>query len=52
MKNYGIMPYEICEECSGYYELQKGESPDDFELCQCGEKLSYSESIDEIPINA
>jgi DNA-directed RNA polymerase subunit RPC12/RpoP len=47
MKNCYIMPYVICEECSGYYELQEGESPDDFGSCQCGGKLEYAEKIHE-----
>ncbi|MCE5214584.1 MAG: hypothetical protein LLF83_07695 [Methanobacterium sp.] len=34
--------YLICEKCKGYYELQEGESPADFESCQCGGKLTYS----------
>jgi len=29
----------VCEECGGYYELEKGESINDFESCQCGGKL-------------
>lgn len=37
------MPFVICNKCGGYYELQKGESPDDFEACQCGGNLSYVE---------
>lgn len=28
-------------DCNGYYELEEGESPDDFEDCQCGGKLVY-----------
>lgn len=35
------MPFVVCEECGGYYELQKGESPEDFESCLCGGKLEY-----------
>ena len=35
----------ICEECGGYYELQPGEFPEDYEQCQCGRKLEYSASI-------
>ncbi len=31
--------YLICEKCNGYYELQPGESLDDFETCECGGKL-------------
>lgn len=41
------MGYLICEDCGGYYELQEGESPDDFEkTCECGGKLKYVESLD------
>ena len=34
--------YLICEKCGGYYELQPGESPEDYDQCQCGGKLKYS----------
>ena len=34
--------YLECENCRGYYELQEGESPDDFNECECGGKLVYS----------
>ena len=37
------MGYIICEECGGYYELQSGESADDFENCQCGGSLKLVE---------
>jgi hypothetical protein len=37
--------YLICEECGGYYQLQPGESTEDFDTCQCGGKLTYTESI-------
>jgi Protein of unknown function (DUF4013) len=37
----GIPGYLICGTCGGYYELQHGESPEDFEDCQCGGKLEY-----------
>ncbi|AEG17290.1 hypothetical protein [Methanobacterium paludis] len=33
--------YLICKKCGGYYELQPGESPEDFDSCQCGGKLEY-----------
>lgn len=33
------MDYLECEKCKGYYELQKGESPEDFESCECGGQL-------------
>lgn len=41
------MPYLVCEECGGYYQLNKGESPDDFESCLCGGKLTYTEDNPE-----
>lgn len=34
--------YLFCEKCGGYYELLKGESPEDFEKCECGGNLRYS----------
>ncbi len=30
------MRYLICENCGGYYELQEGETIDDFYGCDCG----------------
>jgi len=39
------MGYLICENCGGYYELQPEEHPDDFEKCQCGGKLQYTEHL-------
>lgn len=42
------MGYIICEKCGGYYELQPGEHPDDFDRCDCGGKLKYERHfIDE-----
>jgi hypothetical protein len=42
------MPYLVCENCGGYYELKEGEYPNDFEnKCQCGSDLRYIESIEE-----
>ena len=35
--------YLICDNCKGYYKLQENESPKDFESCQCGGKLEYTE---------
>ena len=36
------MPYLICEDCGNYYELEEGESPEDFQLeCNCGGELEY-----------
>ena len=40
------MGYLICEECGGYYELQEGESPEDFDSCSCGGKLKYVEFLE------
>ena len=37
------MKYIICDECGGFYELEKGESLEDFESCLCGGSLSYAE---------
>jgi len=36
--------YLVCDKCGGYYELQSGESPEDFDRCQCGGKLEFLES--------
>ena len=36
------MGYLICDKCGGYYELLPGESPEDYEECECGGKLKYS----------
>jgi hypothetical protein len=41
------MGYLICDKCGGYYKLDKGESADDFDDCQCGGKLRYVDSLDE-----
>jgi hypothetical protein len=35
----------FCEECNGYYELQEGESSEDYKECECGEKLKYVENL-------
>ena len=42
--------YLVCEKCGGYYQLQPGESPEDFsDTCECGGTLKFSEvlSLDE-----
>lgn len=44
------MPYLICKKCQGYYELQRGESIEDFEECECGGSLKQVKSLD-IPFN-
>lgn len=33
----------VCENCNGSYDLQLGESLDDFESCECGGTLRYAE---------
>jgi hypothetical protein len=38
--------YMVCDKCQGYYKLQPGESPDDFDQCDCGGNLKYVETID------
>ncbi len=38
--------YVVCEECGGYYELEEGEYPDDFESCSCGGKLKYVKNLE------
>lgn len=44
------MAYLICKKCNGYYKLQEGESPEDFEnKCECSGNLQYSEYL-ELPI--
>ena len=41
------MGYLICNKCKNYYELQPGESPEDFELnCSCGGKLEFIKELD------
>lgn len=42
------MSYLVCKKCNRYYELQKGESIEDFEHCQCGGELKYMETLDEL----
>lgn len=39
------MGYVICEDCGGYYELQPGEHPEDFDRCECGGKLTYKREM-------
>ncbi|MGB9937410.1 MAG: zinc-ribbon domain-containing protein [Methanobacterium sp.] len=40
----------ICNKCGGYYELQEGESPKDFDLCECGGKLKYQLKQEKIQL--
>mgnify|MGYP000926507331 CR=1 FL=1 len=43
-----IKGYLICERCGGYYPIKEGESPEDFEKCQCGGELHYEVYDDEL----
>lgn len=43
------MPYLICQRCRGYYELGEYEFPEDFDSCQCGGQLVYTEYIQSEP---
>jgi hypothetical protein len=46
------MPYLFCEKCGGYYQLQRDESPNDFEdKCLCGGDLKYTESWEYVLLN-
>jgi hypothetical protein len=39
--------YLSCDDCRGYYELQRGESPEDFcEQCECGGNLTFTPLIE------
>lgn len=40
------MKFLVCMNCDGYYQLEDNEKPDDFESCQCGGKLTYTNDID------
>ena len=38
--------YLICNKCQGYYQLENGESPDDFSLkCKCSGSLKYNKDL-------
>lgn len=41
------MGYLICQECGGYYKLEKGESSEDFVSCECYGSLTYVEDLDD-----
>jgi hypothetical protein len=45
-----INGYLICNTCGGYYELQLGESPEDFDLeCGCGGRLIQNTTDSLLP---
>lgn len=38
----------VCQKCGGYYQLEPGESMDDFEcLCNCGGRLEYKTTLED-----
>jgi|WetSurMetagenome_2_1015567.scaffolds.fasta_scaffold52232_3 hypothetical protein len=39
------MTYLVCEECGKYYALDEGKSSFNFDKCECGGKLTYSDSL-------
>lgn len=42
------MRYLICDKCNGFYELGEDESIFSFDSCECGGKLRYAHSKEEI----
>ncbi len=41
--------YLVCEDCNGFYKLKKGESPADFEKCECGGQLKHTKTLNNEP---
>lgn len=41
------MGYLICDTCNDVYKLQDGESPEQFDTCQCGGNLEYYETLQD-----
>jgi hypothetical protein len=39
------MGYLVCKDCGNYYELQPGETANDYDRCQCGGKLIYRKNL-------
>ena len=39
--------YLICTQCGGYYQLEAGEDPSDFDSCECGGSLGYYSTLEE-----
>lgn len=37
--------YLVCSKCGGSYKLKEGESPDDFDSCECGGKLKFKKNL-------
>lgn len=41
-----VAGYLICNQCGGYFEIQEGESPDDYDrTCECGGTLEYISNL-------
>jgi len=41
-----FMSYLLCDQCGGYYELQPGDIPEDFnDICECGGNLKYVQNL-------
>lgn len=43
--------YLSCNNCGGYYLLEGSESPEDFDVCQCGGNLTYYDNLDTLTGN-
>lgn len=50
------MGYLVCKDCGDYYELQPGETANDYDRCRCGGKLIYrkylNSSIDDFNVSS
>ena len=45
------MGYLICDKCGGSYELQSGESPEDFDLSGiCGGTLKFNNNVSSLKL--
>jgi hypothetical protein len=44
----GSVSFLVCKDCNSVYELQPGESADDFDKCNCGGDLRYAASSDSL----
>lgn len=39
------MGYLVCKDCGNYYELQPGETANDYDRCRCGGKFIYRKNL-------
>lgn len=44
--------YLFCNYCGGYYKLKNGESPRDFEKCECGNPLEFCKTLQELQLKS